>query len=447
MNKEFIEHLIQKTRDMSSYLSFNEEKLDIYQGNILHHVNNILQESLSANYYDKIKSRIVPINVLTRVIDKMSKVYIKTPDRISETHQDWVDEIEKTTAINTIMGTCDSYANLFKGYLIQPYVHNREMKLRPIAYDRFIPLSDDKSPEHMNGLLVYMGKVQTGLSDYNDLWYYYDDKDFLPFTTNGNIYAPALEGNDGVNPYGFIPFVYGNRSITKIIPKQDTDIAQISKMIPVVLSDLAGAIMFQCFSIIYGIDINAENMTMTPNAFWSLKSDKTSDKTPSVGTIKPQVDISEVREYVIDVFSLWLETKGVRVGSVGSVNGARIANGISKIIDEMDVFEIRKESIQFFMREEEELWGKLRAMNNHWSKAGEIDTEVVGDNFDFSISFEDPRPELSREEKVRTLKREVESGLTSRKQAMKTLHPDLTDEQIEENLKNGVDKNENQDSQ
>lgn len=436
-----IEHLLQSAKDHTSYLDYNAELLNIYEGNIVEHVKKILKDSLSDNYYKKIEDRIVPINVLTRVIDKMSKVYTKNPMRSSESSQEWIDEIEKTTAINTIMGVADSYSHLFKGYLLQPYHHNKEIKLRPVAFDRFIPIAGNKqAPEHMSELLLYMGEIKDSSGAKDSLYYYYTEEKFLAFTGRGHIYAPAMEGNDGINTYGFIPFTYGNRSITRVLPNQDTDIAQMSKMIPVVLSDLAGAIMFQCFSIMYGIDVDADNITMSPNAFWSLKSDKTSDKTPSVGTLKPQVDISETREYILDVFSLWLETKGVRVGSIGSANGANVANGISKIIDEMDVFEVKKESIEFFKREENDLWQKIAKLNNIWSKQGHIDTEIIPEDFDFSIEFDEPKPEMTRSQQIADLKAEMDAGLTDRETAIKRAHPDLDEEGIQKMLANAKKK-------
>lgn len=466
--QEKIDFLYKQVKDKSSYLENNEHKLEIYEGKLMDFVLEIMSKTLSRNYFERIKSRVIPINVLTRVMDKMSKVYINEPDRRSDLSQDWVDKVEKTTDINMIMSLCDTYANLFKGYLVQPYVYNREIKLRPIEFDKFLPIAEDKAnPEKMTGLILCMGEIKDSKGNRVKKYYYYSDNEFIPFMTGASekamVYEPDLEGNDGVNPYGFIPYVYGNRSITKVLPKQDTDIAQIAKVLPVILSDISGAVMFQCFSVVYGVDVKADNLTMSPNAFWSLKSDKNSDTSPSVGTIKPEVDSDKVRNLVKDIFSLWLETKGVRVGNIGSMDGSNFASGISKIIDEMDVFEIKKQSIGFFKKEEKELWQKLVSMNNDWVKQDEIDNEIISEDTQVETIFDDPRPETPRSEEVETKKKEVESGFLDRETAIRELYPDLSDEQVKERLEkikaersemasfampgqgnfNGVDKREN----
>lgn len=431
-----IDHYLKIIKDHSSYLEQNEEKIEIYNGKLLPYVDKIMKETLSPNYYNKIKQRLVPVNVLTRVMDKMSKVYIKEPDRISKTQQEWVNDVEKQSSINMIMGLCDTYSNLAKGYLLQPYTIEREIRLRPIFFDKFIPLAEnDDAPELMTGLILIMGELKIDGINSRKLYYYYSKDEFIPFFDDGTIYSQALDGNDGVNPFGFIPFVYGNRDLTSILPAQDTDICQITKMIPVALSDLGGAILFQCFSIMYGVDIKAENLTMSPNAFWSLKSDSQSEKNPQIGVIKPQADIDKVMEYIKNVFSLWLETKGVRIGSVGSMDAQNSASGISKIIDEMDVFEIKKTQIKFFEKEERELWKKLVLMNNHWSKQGEIDTNIIPEDTEVTVVFDDPKPEISRKEEVETLKQEVEAGFTDKETAMRWLHPDLSSSELKKMMK------------
>jgi hypothetical protein len=121
-----------------------------------------------------------------------------------------------------------------------------------------------------------------------------------------------LVDNQGVNPVGVIPFVYGKRQKNKLIPVLDSDMLAVVKSIPCMLTDGAGAQMFQAFTILYGIDVNVENLKMSPNAFWSIKSDQSSDKNPQIGSIKPEADTQKILEFVASIFTIWLETKGFR---------------------------------------------------------------------------------------------------------------------------------------
>jgi peroxiredoxin family protein len=229
--------------------------------------------------------------------------------------------------------------------------------------------------------------------------------------------------------------VYGKRQMHKLIPMIDTDMLAICKSIPVMLSDAAGAQMFQCFSILYGVNVNVENITMSPNAFWSFKSED--EKKPEIGSIKPEASTQEVMDFVTNIFILWLETKGVRTGSMGNVQGGNVASGISKIIDEMDAYEIKKKSMSWFKLDEEELWNeKLPAIHNYWIKTGMLNSKeapkLITEKVEITIEFEAPKPMLSRTEELNNIKTELEMEIISKEMAIKLLHPDYTEDMVSE---------------
>ena len=87
--KEIIDYV----KANADFLNTNNEALNIYEGNLLPYIDKILQSSLSANYYNSIKDRVLPINILQRFIDKVSATYSKSPSRISEDarEQEFVD--------------------------------------------------------------------------------------------------------------------------------------------------------------------------------------------------------------------------------------------------------------------------------------------------------------------------------------------------------------------
>jgi hypothetical protein len=302
--------------------------------------------------------------------------------------------------------------------------------VRVLPADRFLVMGEDKrNPMKVTTFIKFMGKI----SEDESLFYAYTRDEFIPFTSKGEIYTKALEGNNGVNPYGVIPFVYGNRSRLDIVPTQDTDIMQMTLMIPVLLSDLAGAIMFNCFSVIYGIDLKIESLEKSPNAFWNFKTDAKSDNpTPTIGTIKSDVDIDKVMSFIKQSFAFWLETKGVRIGSLNNVDAGNMS-GIAKIIDEMDVYEIKKQQINFFKREEKELWNLLAVMNNYWMKSEEdYQGMMIGEDFNPSVVFDEPRPEIPRATEFATVNAEYLGGYMEADDAISILYPDLDESEIEE---------------
>jgi hypothetical protein len=439
--KEIIEYV----KANADFINTNNEALNIYEGNLLPYVDKILQTSLSANYYNSIKDRVLPINILQRFIDKVSVTYAKSPSRISEDarEQEFVDFYREALDIDQSGYIADAYSNLFKGFAWEPYVDkNGKPAIRELPFNSFLVMSDSSvNPEEETVFIKLMGKK--GESEDSMLLHVYTDQEFDAFYMSGTEATEYLIENEGINVIGVIPFVYGKRQKNRLLPVLDSDMLKISKAIPVMLSDAAGAQMFQCFSILFGVDVNFDNAKMSPNVIWSLKSDRESDKTPQVGTIKPEADTQKVIDFVMTIFTLWLETKGIRVGSMGQISGTNSASGIAKMIDELDVYEIIKKQQEWFEKDESELWNvKLPKIHNYWIKSGMVNpSKVPGlmpDELEIEVEFEDPKPLKSRKEEIEEIKAEIELGTMTMEQAIKLLHPEYDDVKIQETLNGRV---------
>lgn len=439
--KEIIEYI----KAHRLFLASNNQALDIYEGNLLPYVDEIMRSSLSANYYNSIKDRILPINILQRYIDKVSTTYSKPPIRYSENQKslEFVEFYSNTFHINNSGQLADVYSNLFKGFAWEPYIDKSGIPaIREIPYNSFLVMSDSMvNPEEETIFIKFMGK-KTSDED-SMLLFVYTDLEFDAFYMNGSEASEYLAENEGVNVIGTIPFVYGKRQKNRLIPVIDTDMLAICKALPCLISDGAGAQMYQAFSIIYGVDISTENLKMSPNALWSIKSDRESDKNPQLGVLTPTAQTDKIMEFVSTTFSLWLETKGVRVGSFGSSNGANLSSGISKIIDEMDVWELKKKSQYWFKKDEEELWNeKMPKIHNYWIKSGLLNPSMLppmmpeNQDPEIYVEFEAPKPMISRTEEVSQIKAELELGTMTLEQAIKKLHPEMDDEDVVKTIGN-----------
>ena len=435
--------IIDFVKSQNGFISANHQALDIYDGNLLPYVDGILKSSLSKTYYDAIKHRVLPINILQRYIDKVSTTYSEPPQRSSEEQlgQDFVEFYKEALSIDTSGREADIYANLFKGFAWEPYIDRHgKPKLREIPFDSFMVMSDSSvSLDEETIFIKFMG-MKTNEAD-SMLLFVYTDEEFDAFYMNGTEASEHMVDNQGINPIGVIPFVYGKRQRNKLIPTLDSDMLAIAKAIPVMFSDAAGAQMFQAFTILYGIDVNAENLSMSPNAFWSLKSDKDSEKNPVIGSITPSADTDKIVQFITTVFVIWLETKGIRIGSVGNMDAGNMASGVSKIIDEMDVYEVKRKSMEWFKKDEEELWNnKLPKIHNYWIKSGMVSPAslpaMIPDNFELGISvdFKKPTPMQSRSAEIADAQAEVNLGTMTMNQAIRKLYPDYTDEQVAETL-------------
>jgi hypothetical protein len=162
-----------------------------------------------------------------------------------------------------------------------------------------------------------------------------------------------------------------------------------------------------------------------------------------VGTIKPEADTEKVVQFVITIFTLWLETKGIRIGSIGSMDNGSQSSGISKMIDEMDVWELQKKSMEWFEKDEKELWNvKLPKIHNYWIKSGMVNAKNVppllpdGIELNIDVEFDDPAPMKSKKEMIEEVKAELEIKTMTLEQAIKLLHPEYSEETIAEILNN-----------
>jgi hypothetical protein len=445
MLKDKRKEIIEYVKDNAMFLNKNSEALNIYEGNLLPYVDQILKNSLSVNYYNSIKDRIIPINILQRFIDKVSTTYSKPPSRTSEDvkSQEFVDFYANAMDIDQSGNIADAYSQLFKGFAWQPYIDKSgNPAIRELSFDSFLVMSESRvNPEEETIFIKFMGKSTN--DDGSMLLHVYTDTEFDSFFLNGEENTQDLIENEGVNLIGVIPFVYGKRQKNRLLPVLDSDMLKITKAIPVMLTDAAGAQMYQCFSILYGIDLSFDNATMSPNVIWSLKSDPNSEKTPQVGTIKPEADTEKVIKFVTTIFTMWLESKGVRIGSMGSVDGGNASSGIAKIIDEMDVYEIRKKSQEWFEKDEKELWNiKLPKIHNYWIKSGMVLASdvpgLINDELDVKVKFEAPKPMQTRMEEIAEIKAEIDLGVMTMEQAIKRLYPDADELQIKETLANRV---------
>jgi hypothetical protein len=441
MLKDNRKQIIEYVKSKRSFLKRNAEALDIYDGNLLPYVDDIMKKTVSPQYYDKIKERIIPINIIQRFVDKVSTAYEKEPSRQSNTPrvQEFVDFYKDQFKMGVSGQIADQYTNLFKAFAWEPYVNSRgQPQIRELSFDKFLVMSNSAvNPEDETLFIKFMGYKSS--DEDSLLLFVYTDTEFDAFYMNGMEASEHLLENQGVNFIGTIPFVYGKRQKNKLIPTQDTDMLSIGKTISVMMSDAAGAQLFQCFSLIYGVDVNTENLIMAPNAFWSFKSDN--EKKPEIGTIKPEADTGKVLDFVMNVFILWLETKGVRIGSMGSLAGGNLASGISKIIDEMDVYNIKKKSMEWFEKDEEELWNeKMPKIHNYWVQSGLVDPStvppIINDEMDISVEFPSIEPMISRTEELANFKSELELRTITREYVIRKLHPEFDDAQVADILAN-----------
>lgn len=421
----------------SDLLCHNEILIDIFEGNLLTYIAKDMDRQFDDRMLKDCMARVVPINILPKIIDKLTNIYQTTVTREvfngAKKDEDllawYIDKLD----INAVFNDANEMFNLTKTALIQPFVYDKQPCVRVILSDKFVVYSTNPvKPAEPTGIILLMGK-----RDDVDIYYHYTADKIEAIDSRGDIRRDIMEemGNpDGVNPIGRLPFTYVNQSRYRVRPKPDSDILQLTKVIPIMFTDLNVAAMYQSFSIIYGIDINDENLKMSPNAFWSLKSDITTDTKPEIGMLKPAVDYSQVIQLIETQLSLWMGTKGIRASTVGSLTSDNYASGLSKVIDEMDTYEAREKQVGYFEAAERDFWSlTLQSLHPYWVQSGQIDNRTLFDpTASVRTSFATQLPTQSRGDVVRDLRDERDAGFISRKRAMAKINPEMSSRELDE---------------
>lgn len=384
------------------YLETSEVLFEIYNNNLTKHLKNaVLAETKTENAKNEIFARLNTTNILTKITNKLAKSYntivlrkfIDSNEIVRSKVQESIDLLEEAYDIDYVMSLADILLNLNGTVLIEVL----QDKINIIPAYKFI---------FNNNILVvfeedYIKVVEGVVVQYFDLNKKYIKEEILEFN----------------------PYIVANKSLFLAQPYPDYDTINMVLLLPLMLTDLNFALRFQSHSIIYGINIEANELALTPNSFWSFKSND--DNKPEIGTINPTVDADKLLNSVKDQFLLWLDTKNIKINSI---DGSSLS-GVAKAIDNASVDEQIKENQKIWKRIENLIW---QLINNYHN----IDYKYLP-----SILFIDnTKPLETNKERIENLLLLLNNKLKTKRQVLQELYSEYTNEEID-NLLAELEKN------
>lgn len=429
----------------TDYFKHNRALYEVNEGRILPYIVADLKNQLSGNTFKESTFRIPPINLLKKIVDKLSTIYQPGPARsVSQGGQqdqellDWYNECFKT---DVTMNRGNEYFNLFKNTLLHVCLVKGKPYLKAIPSDRYWVYSTDiHDPINPTHVVICNGKIKSQKDPKKTVGYYtiWTDEEFLIVEDTMEVRRDLMElyGNvEGVNPYTKLPFIYTTRSANEIIPIPDSDMLAMSLIIPEGLNDLNAGMMFGVYPIKYGINLTANGMIYAANAMWEFKTDPGQEGKAEIGVLESRCDVDQGLSLIVAQLTLWFQSIGIRPGVIGEINGSNFSSGISKIIDESDTTEHRLKQIGYFQDVEERLWDfVINYAHPYWLEAGLIEDQALAwsPGAEISINFVEPIPLQSRSDLVKDLKLEVDSGFTTKRRAVRKLNPELSEGEIDE---------------
>lgn len=434
------------SQDMNAGQRYNEDTLKylIYNGRL----KEIVAEKIQAEFEDpkqimQLQERIVPINVIKKMVDKLGKVYkvepIRRPMDLNPGDQDLISSHEASMMINNYMAYSNKMFKLQQQSLIKLYPDNAgNSRIRVLPSQAFTLFSDDQvNPEKPTTVVEHMIYDDTEENQRFAVW---TDKEHYIINGKGNVVLAdmrAMNNEEGKNPYGVLPFVHINQSIDMLYPIRPTDVISVQIAICLLLSDTALAQKYLSWATLLLKGVEGESkLRIGPGAQISLPTNS-QGQIPDASYLQPQLNSDEVLRIVDYLIEKLLSTNNISAGTViGQLQANQSSSGVSKMLDSIESTEDIGEQRSYFINAEKELWGKLaKNILPVWIKNKQVKPELAGafsSDFELDIVFPEPKPVYSEADKIKTIAEKLKNGFITMKMALKEMNPMMTDDSIDE---------------
>lgn len=430
-----------------SRLQYNAEIQQILDGSLSGLLDAKMKEDLGAKSYLSAQSRKAPINVLQKIIDKLTKIYsqpvIRTVQNGNNQDAELLAWYENILKVNKKFGKNNYKFNAFLYSIIQiglkdgkPGEFTKIPFIRSIPNHQFLAMNASRfDNSSADVIIVCMEKRKRVDGTTQEVYYVYTDIQFIIMDERGDIIKDLMLEHemDGLNSYGVKPFSYVNDSDDNAMPAIQTDNKDMALLIPMLLTDLNYAVKYQAFSVFVAINLDDKQVELSPNSIISFQTNAGDERQASFDSIKPTIDIAQTLSLASSEMALWLSTKGIRPGQMAQIGADQLASGISKMIDESDTYESIKKQIQVYQEFETNFWEVLlKEIHPKWVAAGVVENRTIfSPEARVVTKFTEPAPMQTRREKIGELVDELEAGFTSRARAIRTLNAGLTEEEVE----------------
>jgi hypothetical protein len=459
---ELIPDIIQHFLKYQDYLQFNLRLYRILEGQVKLEVEESLRrEIISPAALRRALERIPSLNILKKGVDKLSKVYLEAPVRMTDSDQDRdiMMGIVRESCLDNVMANANRLLNAQHTFAIEPFIQDGKHQVRTLAGHQFLPFSDDPvNPLKMTVFIKVLGEEMQWLTDRDDqdgnrkdqdkdmhlvhLLALYSDNEFMIIDTNGQIREDKMLEmgvTSTINPFGVIPFIVGSRSAFEIVPFPNQAGLDMSILIPKLLTDLNYAAQFQSHSIIWTKNADLSGQEINPDVVVDLGDRSEENGDPDIGVIKPEVDIDRILKLIEFEVSSYFSSIGIKTSVSGSLSPGKEESGVSKAIDEGDTTAERKVQTEFFREIEYKFWDLMQKVQEVWSREGRLvggESRLFSDEFidTFRMKFNEIKPLKTQQQMLEEIKMARELKLLSRKQALRMLNPDFTEDQIEDIL-------------
>lgn len=407
---------------------------------------DIIRQAISCEFkkpetVEELMSRLIPINFVNKIVTKLSGVYTESPIRRvrdrSVSDQELLDLYVDKMCLNQRMKEANRYFKLFKRNLMETYVdefgtpHVRNLPRHTYEVFSFSALTPNR-PDVVVKILR-----DDEIADKRILAVWSDESHYV-INGKGHVDTESMlriQNLTGDNVYGALPFIYINESSYSVDPIADDDLIRLAIAIPVILTDICFATKYQSWSLIYTVG-DVGDIPMNPNSVLPMNWGPDGQK-PEIGQIKPEVDTDKVLSMVQTLVALLLSTKSLSVNTFqAKLEATTAASGISKMLDNAESVEDKKDQQEYFLRAEKDFWKMLKEkLIPIWrfnQKLAPDLNRMFSDAFDMDVYFKEPKVMISEMDQIEISRARLDAGFSTLSMELKNIYPQLDEAQIEE---------------
>jgi hypothetical protein len=422
--------------------------------------------------------RLAPINLLKKIINKRSAVYKKPPVRIAtnESDQKLVDHYVEKLKLNQVMQKANRYYTLFSNTVIYTFPKDGEIctkvvppylySLKSDEYDKTIIKSiifnafiEDVTPianvpsatgagnfsqqkgQKSLGDKVDSGETESDLS--NRRFIFWTDQEHQTRTGKGELVVFDEEAGEEqfLNPIQRLPIVNAAKDRdNELWASQGEDLVDLTIAIQTGWTDILTIAKNQGFSILTIVsEEEPKKLQVGINKAVWLKAKPGGEK-PSISYVQAQSPLSEYKELLMDLLGLLLSTNDMDPQSIGGSNSTRsFTSGFHALIAMSDNLEAIEADKPAMLDAERDQWDVIVKWHNYMFDVGVLNDEsrALGkfkDDFEISIQYAEIKPLESEDEVLNREEKKLKLGLTTKRDALKKLYPDITEKQLDEKL-------------
>jgi len=235
-NEENIKGIFKFIDSNKGRIDLNENLFNIYEGQIGKQLDDKMLRDLGQKTYDQAKERKAPVNVLKKIIDKLSKIYQQDPRRdvtidgkISLKDEKILRKFEELLNVDHKFNLHNELFNLYLYGLIQIGNDNGAPFIRSIPNHKYLIMNVSHiDPTSADVVILFMDDiVEKGVS--TKIYWVYTDEQFVIYDGQQNVKTEMMEelGQDGTIPFGEKPFAYLSASENLVMPLEQADTLDI----------------------------------------------------------------------------------------------------------------------------------------------------------------------------------------------------------------------------